>query len=61
MFWKKKEPCFHEWKVSDFRTNFDIMGDRESNYEITCIKCNKQRILGVYTYEKMKDMNLIVD
>ncbi len=59
MFWKKKEPCFHEWKVADFRVTCSSMADIENLYDIACIKCYKKRVLDDYEYHKMKSKGFL--
>lgn len=56
---KKKEVCFHEWKLSDYRTYVDISFESCHVYEITCLKCQKSREIDEYEYNKMKLLGLI--
>lgn len=56
---KRKEKCkFHEWKMSDFRIHYSIY-DVEKLYEITCVKCNKSRVVEEYAFYEMKELGLI--
>jgi hypothetical protein len=59
VFWKKKEPCFHEWKLSDYHSGVDASFEVFYKYEITCVKCNKSRNVDKYDFDKMKDLGLL--
>lgn len=56
---KKKEKCFHEWKLSDYKTYVDISFETYEVYEITCLKCLKPRRVNAYELHKMKSLGLI--
>lgn len=59
MFWNKKEPCFHEWKVSDFYISYSFMADADNIYKIICTKCKKERTLNEYDYGQMEAKGFI--
>ena len=58
---KRKEKCkFHEWKMSDFRIDI-TPHDVDRIFEITCLKCNKSRIISEYTFVEMGRLGLITE
>lgn len=60
MFWKKKkEVCFHDWKVSDFGVISNFMGDSDDIYSITCTKCKKTRNMDSYEFNRMSSKGFI--
>lgn len=59
MFWKRKEPCFHDWKTFDFRVSYSPMSDMDNLYDIACTKCLKTRTVREYEYNKMKTRGFI--
>lgn len=59
MFFRKKEICFHEWKLVDYNNHVSAYLEICEKYEIGCPKCNRTKTVDKYAYSKMKSQGLI--